>query len=113
MERNTLFRSKPRDQRGRKLMSDTAIRPFSLDIPQADLDDLQTRLGQARWPDELPGDEDDGIKQSYVRSLYDAWRNQYDWRATEARINAHPQFTTEIDGQNVHFVHVRSPEPNA
>jgi hypothetical protein len=94
-------------------MSDTAIRPFSLDIPQADLDDLQARLGQARWPDELPGDVDDGIKQSYVRSLFDAWQSEYDWRTTEARINAHPQFTTEIDGQNVHFLHVRSPEPNA
>ena len=87
--------------------------PFTLDIPQADLDDLRDRLDRARWPDELPGDVDDGIKQSYVRSLYDHWRSEYDWRATEARINANPQFTTEIDGQNVHFLHVRSPEPNA
>ena len=94
-------------------MSDTTIRPFTLDIPQADLDDLRDRLDRARWPDELPGDVDDGIKQSYVRSLYDHWRSEYDWRATEARINANPQFTTEIDGQNVHFLHVRSPEPNA
>ena len=94
-------------------MADTAIRPFTLDVPQADLDDLRDRLDRVRWPDELPGDVDDGIKQSYVRSLYDAWRNEYDWRATEAAINAHPQFTTEIDGQNVHFLHVRSPEANA
>jgi pimeloyl-ACP methyl ester carboxylesterase len=93
--------------------ADTAIRPFTLDVPQADVDDLRDRLDRARWPNELPGDVDDGIKQSYVRSLYGYWRNQYDWRATEARINAHPQFTTEIDGQNVHFLHVRSPEPNA
>ena len=49
--------------------------PFTLDIPQADLDDLRDRLDRARWPDELPGDVDDGIKQSYVRSLYDYWRN--------------------------------------
>ncbi len=95
-------------------MSDTTIRPFTLDIPQADLDDLRDRLGRARWPDELPGDDvDDGIKQSYVRSLFDHWQATYDWRATEARINAHPQFTTEIEGQNVHFLHVRSPEPDA
>jgi epoxide hydrolase len=94
-------------------MNDTTIRPFTLDIPEAALDDLRARLDRARWPDELPGDVDDGIKQSYVRSLYDYWRNEYDWRATEARINAHPQFTTEIDGQNVHFLHVRSPEPDA
>ncbi len=93
--------------------NDTAIRPFTLNIPQADLDDLRDRLDRARWPDELPGDVDDGIKQSYVRSLYDYWRDEYDWRATEAQINTHPQFTTKIDGQNVHFLHVRSPEPNA
>ena len=54
--------------------TDTTIRPFTLDIPQADLDDLRDRLDRARWPDELPGDVDDGIKQSYVRSLYDYWR---------------------------------------
>ena len=93
--------------------NDTAIRPFTLRLPQVDLDDLRDRLDRARWPDELPGDVDDGIKQSYVRSLYDYWRDEYDWRATEAQINAHPQFTTKIDGQNVHFLHVRSPEPNA
>src|SRR6476659_3407857 len=93
--------------------TEATIRPFTLDIPQAQLDDLQDRLAQARWPDELPGDVDDGIKQSYVRTLYEAWRYGYDWRSTEARINAHPQSTTQIDGQNVHFLHVRSPEPNA
>ena len=92
-------------------MSDTTIRPFTLDIAQ-DLDDLRDRLDRARWPDELEGDVDDGIKQSYVRSLYDYWRSTYDWRDRSA-INAYPQFTTEIDGQNVHFLHVRSPEPNA
>ena len=66
-------------------MADTTIRPFTLETPQADIDDLKARLDRARWPDELPGDEDDGIKQSYVRLLYDQWRNDYDWRATEAR----------------------------
>ena len=94
-------------------MSDTTIRPFTLDIPQADLDDLRARLDNARWPNELPGDVDDGIEQSYVRALYDYWRSTYDWRRTEEQINALPQFTTDIDGQNVHFLHVRSPEPNA
>src|SRR4029079_19434059 len=94
-------------------MSDTTIRPFTLDIPEADLDDLRDRLDRARWPDELPGEVDHGIEQSYVRSLYDYWRDRYDWRATEAQINARPQFTTDIDGQNVHFLHVRSPEPDA
>ncbi|MFL5750806.1 MAG: epoxide hydrolase family protein [Chloroflexota bacterium] len=91
----------------------TDIRPFTLDVPQADLDDLRDRLDRARWPDELPGDVDDGVKQSYIRSLADHWRAGYDWRAAEARINANPQFTTEIDGQTVHFLHLRSPERNA
>jgi epoxide hydrolase len=94
-------------------MSDTTIRPFTLETPQADLDDLKARLASARWPDELAGDEDDGIQQSYVRSLYDYWQTQHDWRATEAKINAYPQFTTDIADQNVHFLHVRSPEPDA
>jgi pimeloyl-ACP methyl ester carboxylesterase len=93
--------------------SDTTIRPFTIDVPQADLDDLQRRLDEARWPDELPGGGDYGVPQSYVRSLADHWRKGYDWRAVEARINRYPQFTTEIDGQNVHFLHVRSPEPDA
>ena len=91
----------------------TDIRPFKIDIPQATLDDLQRRLDQAKWPDELPGDGDYGVRQSYIRSLADRWQNGYDWRAVEARINQYPQFTTEIDGQLVHFLHVRSPEPNA
>jgi pimeloyl-ACP methyl ester carboxylesterase len=92
---------------------DARITPFRIDIPQADLDDLQARLEQARWPDELPGAGDYGVSQSYIRSLADRWRSGYDWRAVEARINRYPQFTTEIDGQNIHFLHVRSPEPNA
>ena len=93
--------------------ADTTIRPFTIDIPQSQLDDLQDRLERAHWPDELPGDGDYGVRQSYIRSLADHWRTRYDWRSLEARLNAYPQFTTEIDGQNVHFLHVRSPEPNA
>ena len=92
--------------------SGTQISPFKIDIPQADLDDLRERLDRAHWPDELPGDGDYGVRQSYIRSLADRWRSGYDWRAVEARINQYPQFTTEIDGQLVHFLHVRSPEPN-
>jgi pimeloyl-ACP methyl ester carboxylesterase len=93
--------------------ADTTIRPFTIDIPQSQLDDLKDRLERAHWPDELPGDGDYGVRQSYIRSLADHWRTSYDWRSLEARLNAYPQFTTEIDGQNVHFLHVRSPEPNA
>jgi pimeloyl-ACP methyl ester carboxylesterase len=93
--------------------SDATIRPFTIDIPQADLDDLQARLDRTRWPDELPGGGEYGVPQSYVRTLADHWRSGYDWRAVEARINRYPQFTTEIDGQTVHFLHVQSPEPDA
>ena len=96
-----------------KTTLDATIRPFTIDIPQADLDDLQSRLDRTRWPDELPGGGEYGVPRSYVRALADRWRSGYDWRAVETRINLYPQFTTEIDGQTVHFLHVRSPEPDA
>jgi epoxide hydrolase len=84
------------------------IRPFSIDIPQADLDDLHERLARIRWPDELPGAGwSRGIPLTYMRELAEYWR------AEEARLNRFPQFTTTIDGQTVHFLHVRSPEPDA
>ncbi|MEV0352271.1 epoxide hydrolase family protein [Nonomuraea sp. NPDC050680] len=94
---------------------DTAeIRDFRIDIPQADLDDLAERLARVRWTDELHGaGHEYGVPLQYVRSLVQRWRDGYDWRAWEAKLNAHPQFTTTIDGQNVHFLHVRSPEPDA
>jgi epoxide hydrolase len=92
----------------------TSIIPFRADIPQADLDDLQQRLGRVRPPDELPdAGWDYGVPLGYTRELVEYWRNGFDWRAQEARLNEHPQFITEIDGQRVHFLHVRSPEPDA
>ena len=93
---------------------DDPIRPFRIDIPQEDLDDLRDRLARTRWPDELPGaGADYGVPLAYISELADRWLNDYDWRAWEARLNAFPQFTTTIDGQNIHFLHVRSPEPDA
>jgi len=90
------------------------LRPFRVEIPGTDLDDLQARLARVRWPDELPAaDWSYGVPLEYVRELVDHWRTGFDWRAQEARLNAHPQFTTTIDGQLVHFVHVRSSEPDA
>jgi epoxide hydrolase len=92
----------------------TAIRPFLIDVPQADVDDLRDRLARTRWPDQLPGvGWDYGIELGVVQELAEYWRTGYDWRAAERRLNAFPQFTTVIDGQNVHFMHVRSAEPDA
>ncbi len=94
--------------------SDPAIRPFRFAIPQADLDDLRGRLARTRFPDELPRvGWDYGVPLGYVKDLAEYWRTGYDWRAWEARLNEYPQFTTTIDGQNIHFLHVRSPEPDA
>jgi pimeloyl-ACP methyl ester carboxylesterase len=93
-------------------MSD--IKEFRIDIPQADLDDLARRLADTRWPDEVAGAGTDyGMPLGVVRRLAQRWRDGYDWRAHEARLNQIPQFTTTIDGQNIHFMHVRSAEPNA
>src|SRR5438093_13634507 len=93
---------------------DTEIRPFQVEILQGDLDDLRARLERVRWPDELTGAEwGYGVPLDYVRDLVERWRASFDWRAHEARLNTHPQFTTTIDGQRVHFLHVRSPEPGA
>ena len=80
--------------------TDPSIRPFRIDVPQADLDDLGDRLARTRWPDELPGAGwDDGVSLGYLRDLAEYWRSSYDWRAQEAQLNAHPGFTTTIDGQ--------------
>ena len=92
----------------------TTISPFRIDVPQADLDDLHDRLAQARWPGELPGvGRSRGIPVADLRALADYWRTGFDWRAQEARLNSFPQFTTEIDGQRIHFLHVRSASPDA
>ncbi len=91
-----------------------SVKPFRINIPQAALDDLHERLARTNWPDQLPGAEwSRGVPVSYIKELADYWRTGYDWRAQEARLNEFPQFTTEIDGQIIHFLHVLSPEPNA
>jgi epoxide hydrolase len=90
------------------------VRPFRIEVPEAVLDDLRDRLARTRWPDELPGvGWSYGVPLGYMREMAEYWRTGYDWRAHEARLNALPQFTTTIDGANVHFIHVRSPEPDA
>jgi epoxide hydrolase len=94
--------------------TDTNIRPFRIDIPQADLDDLRDRLARTRWPDELTGvGWSRGVPLDYIKELAEYWQNEYDWRKWEAKLNEYPQFTTTVDAQNIHLLHVRSPEPDA
>ena len=91
-----------------------SMRPFRVDVAQADLDELADRLGRTRWPDQLAGAGwRYGVERDYLAELVEYWRTGYDWRVHEARLNQFPQFTTVIDGQQVHFLHVRSPEPDA
>ena len=93
---------------------DSKISPYRIDIPQGALDDLRDRLGRTRWPDELPGvGWDLGVPLDYLKGLAEYWATTYDWRGQEAALNEFAQFTTIIDDQNVHFLHVRSPEPEA
>ena len=99
------------------------IEEFRVSIPQADLDDLADRLARTRWPSSLPGAAWDrgapgagwerGVPVGYLRELAEYWRDGFDWRAQEALLNSYPQYTTRIDGQKIHFLHVKSPEPDA
>ena len=91
-----------------------SIEPFRLDVPQAELDDLHTRLELTRWPEELPDvGWAYGVPLKHLQELVHYWRHEYDWRKAEAELNEWEQFTTTIDGARVHFAHVRSPEPDA
>ena len=92
----------------------TEIKPFHIAVPQLDLDDLHRRLADVRWPAEPAGiGSSRGVPLADMREMADHWRDTFDWRAQEDRLNAFPQFTTEIDGQTFHFVHVRSDAPDA
>ena len=93
---------------------DITIRPFQVSIPDEDLDDLRRRLAAARWPSrELVADRSQGVQLATTQELARYWASDYDLRRIESRLNALPQFATEIDGVDVHFLHVRSPQKNA
>ena len=90
------------------------IRPFKCDVPEDVIADLRDRLSRTIYPDQLDNAGwDYGTELNFLRSLCEYWRDHFDWRATEARFNAFPQFLTEINGERVHFYHIRSPEPDA
>ena len=94
-------------------MSDD-ITAFKIDVPESELDDLRRRLDGIRWPEAEPVDDwSQGVPLDYTLALCDYWRDDYDWRRCEASLNAFPQFLTTIDGLDVHFLHVRSPQPDA
>jgi pimeloyl-ACP methyl ester carboxylesterase len=90
------------------------LRPFRIDVPDDELADLRDRLRRTRWPEaETVDDWSQGIPLAYTRDVCGYWADGYDWRAAEARLNAHPQVLTEIDGLDIHVLHARSPHPEA
>src|SRR5262247_1219322 len=92
----------------------TDIRSFQIEIPEEQIDDLRRRIAATRWPTkELVPDRSQGVQLATPRELARYWTTEYDWRKCEARLNALPQFTTEIDGVEIHFIHVRSRHDNA
>ena len=101
----------PSTQAGR---TDAAVRPFRVDVPGKEIADLQRRIAATRWPSqELVADRSQGVQLATIQELTRYWATEYDWRKCEAKLNALPQFTTEIDGVDIHFIHVKSPHENA
>jgi pimeloyl-ACP methyl ester carboxylesterase len=93
---------------------DASIRPFTYKAPQAKLDDLRRRVAATQWPEkETVADHSQGVPLATMRELARYWATDYDWRKMEAKLNAYPQFVTSIDGLDIHFIHVRSKNPNA
>jgi hypothetical protein len=90
------------------------IRPYQVDIPDEELAELRRRIAAVRWPSrELVTDRSQGVQLATMQALTRYWATEHDWRKAEARLNALPQFTTEIDGVDIHFLHVKSPHENA
>jgi len=99
---------------GSATLDPEAVRPFRIDIPKSALDDLRGRVRATRWPDkETVNDQSQGVQQAKLQALADYWVTDYDWRRVENRLNGLPQFVTRIDGLDIHFIHVRSSNPNA
>ena len=96
------------------MTTETTIRPFRVDVPEEDLDDLRRRIAAASWPSkELVEDRSQGVQLATIQELARYWQTDYDWRKVEEKLNALPQFMTEIDGVDIHFIHVRSQHEDA
>jgi pimeloyl-ACP methyl ester carboxylesterase len=94
--------------------TDTAVRAFNVDVPQQEIDDLRRRISATRWPEqETVGDDSQGVRLALMQDLARYWASDYDWRPCEARLNALPNYLTEIDGLDIHFIHVRSEHEDA
>ena len=102
-------------QQGSKQAADkNAIRPFHVNVPEAELTELRRRINATKWPErETVTDASQGVQLATIQALARYWATEYDWRKVEARLNALPQFITEIDGLDIHFIHVRSKHENA
>jgi hypothetical protein len=97
-----------------KAAGQTEVRPFKVEIPEADLEDMRARIASTRWPDkETVKDQSQGVQSAPIQELARYWASDYDWRKVEAALNRFPQFMTEIDGLDVHFIHVRSKHEDA
>src|SRR5918993_129281 len=107
-------RSRVEQRQEAPVTTETTIRPFRVDVPEEDLDELRRRIAAARWPTkELVEDRSQGVQLATTQELARYWRTDYDWRKVEEKLNALPQFTTEIDGVDIHFIHVRSHHEDA
>src|SRR5882762_8536696 len=101
-------------ERGEHAVDENAIRPFHVNFPDADLAELRRRISSTRWPEREPvTDHSQGVQLATVQKLARYWATEYDWRKVEAKLNAVPNFITEIDGLDIHFIHVRSKHENA
>jgi pimeloyl-ACP methyl ester carboxylesterase len=110
----TLASSTPASAKRSAGSDDASIRPFRVAIPQSALDDLRKRVRATRWPDkETVSDQSQGVQLAKLQGLVEYWGTQYDWRRIETKLNSLPQFVTTIDGLDIHFIHVRSKNPNA
>ena len=102
------------EERLEQAVEKTAVRPFRVNVPEAELAELRRRINATRWPDrETVTDQTQGVQLATVQALARYWATGYDWRTCEARLNALPQFITEIDGLDIHFIHVRSKHDGA
>ena len=105
--------SATQERSGQAVTKDT-IRPFHVNVPEAELTELRRRINETRWPDrETVGDQSQGVQLATMQALARYWATEYDWRKVEGRLKALPQFITEIDGLDIHFIHVRSKHENA